>query len=187
MGEILNYLAVALPPDVSPDALLLALQCALRMKSRMRVELPAGVLRSLRIDAADACRELEQARWLSLLEGPGEAGIAAELRDATLLAQPPARPDRRRAADWALRTGCPARIGTAELLPRLLGVYLTAHSDPMSRAGQREVDQVVRECGTPEQLLPGFLDQLTEKGVLERWRICPDAEDAHWTLAAGQR
>ncbi|WP_234476323.1 hypothetical protein [Streptomyces sp. MBT65] len=108
MGEILSYLAAALPADVSAGARLLALQCALRMNAYLHVELRAGLLRSLCVDPVQACRELKQARWASMVNGPGAAGVALELRDATLLAQSPARPDRRRAADWALRTGSPA-------------------------------------------------------------------------------
>jgi hypothetical protein len=45
VGEILGYLAVALPKDISAGARLLALQCALRMNASMQVELPAGLLR----------------------------------------------------------------------------------------------------------------------------------------------
>nr|WP_252981044.1 hypothetical protein [Streptomyces chartreusis] len=104
VGEILSYLAAALPADASAGARLLALQCALRMNADMHVELPAGLLYGLRIDAEETCDELERARWLSVVNGPRTAGVSAELLDATLLAQSPARPDRRRAADWALRT-----------------------------------------------------------------------------------
>lgn len=114
VGEILSYLAVALPAATSAEARLFALQCALRMNAQMRIAFPAGMLSSLCIDTARACRELERARWLSVTDGPGAAGITAEVRDAALLAQAPARPDRRHAADWALRHGCPARTGAAE-------------------------------------------------------------------------
>ncbi|MFE0448137.1 hypothetical protein [Streptomyces fungicidicus] len=187
MGEILSYLAVALPADVTAEARLLALQCALRMNTWMRIDLPAGMLRSLGVDAAEACRELEQARWLSMVDAPGAEGFAAQLRDPALLAQPPARPDRRQAADWALRRGSPARTGVAEPHQRLLGVYLTAHSDPCSGEGLRECDQVLRDCGMPGQVLAGEMTRLTDSGVLEAWEICPDSGDAHWTLAPGQR
>src|SRR3954465_9778569 len=130
VGEILSYLTAALPADASADSRLLALQCALRVNTRMRVVLPRGMLRSLGIDAAEACSELGQTRWLNRVDGPGTGGIAAQLRDSALLAQPPARPDRRQAADWALRRGSPVRMGVAEPRQRLLGVYLMAHSDP---------------------------------------------------------
>ncbi|WP_327715993.1 hypothetical protein OG381_11390 [Streptomyces sp. NBC_00490] len=183
MSEILSYLAAALPADVSAGARLLALQCALRMNAYLYVELRAGLLRSLRIDPVKACRELEQARWASIVNGPGAAGVAAELRDATLLAQSPARPDRRRAADWALRTGCPARIGGAEPQLRLSGVYLAARSDPSSGEGLSECDRIIRDCGLRDQGFHGVLSHLTANGVLEGWWICPDSGDVHWTLA----
>ncbi|MFJ5179302.1 hypothetical protein ACIP68_36320 [Streptomyces griseoviridis] len=182
MGEVLSYLSAALPADVSARARLFALQCALRMNAYMRVELPAGLLRGLRVDAVKACRELERARWLSVVNGRGAAGVAAELRDATLLAQAPARPDRRRAADWALRTGCPSRIGAAEPL-RLTGVYLAAHSDPSSSEGRSECDRIIRDCGLRGEGFHGALTRLTAKGLIEGWRICPNSGDVHWTLA----
>ncbi|MBL3666922.1 hypothetical protein JL475_13140 [Streptomyces sp. M2CJ-2] len=185
VGEILSYLAVALPADVSAGARLLALQCALRMNAYMHVELPAGLLRGLRIDTGWTCHELERARWLNVVNGPGAAGVAAELRDATLLAQSPACPDRRRAADWALRTGCPSRMGETEPRLRLPGVYLSAHSDPSSGEGRSEYDRIIRDCGLHDQGFHGALTRLTATGVLEGWRICPDSGDVHWMLAQG--
>ncbi|MGW3157882.1 hypothetical protein [Streptomyces sp. NPDC001089] len=186
MSEILSYLAAALPADVSAGARLLALQCALHMNAYLHIELRPGLLRSLRINAVQACRELEQARWASMVNGPGAAGVAAELRDAMLLAQSPARPDRRRAADWALRTGSPARIGGAEPQLRLSGVYLAARSDPSSGEGLSECDRIIRDCGLRDQGFYGALSSLTANGVLEGWRICPDSGDEHWTLARGR-
>ncbi|MFH8342934.1 hypothetical protein [Streptomyces sp. AM6-12] len=178
---------MVLPADVTAEARLLALQCALRMNTWMRVDLPAGLLRSLGIDAAEVCRELERAQWLSMVDDPRAEGITAQLRDPALLAQPPARPDRRQAADWALRRGSPARTGVAEPRQRLLGVYVTAHSDPCSGEGLRECDQVQRDCGVPGQELASMMTCLTDRGVLEAWRICPHSGDVHWTLAPGQR
>ncbi|MER5432880.1 hypothetical protein [Streptomyces sp. NPDC002588] len=185
MAEILSYLAVALPADISAGARLLALQCALRMNAYMRVELPAGLLRGLRISVVEACHELAQAGWLSVVDGPGPAGIAAEIRD--VLTQSPARPDRRRAADWAMRRGCPARTGATEPQLRLLGVYLSAHGEPSSGEGLIESDRVVRGCGIREQEFQGALSRLTASGFLNGWRICLESEDLYWTLAPGQR
>jgi len=164
VGEILSYLTAALPADASADSRLLALQCALRMNTRMRVVLPRGMLRSLGIDAAEACSELGQTRWLNRVDGPGTGGIAAQLRDSALLAQPPARPDRRQAADWALRRGSPVRMGVAEPRQRLLGVYLMAHSDPWSGAGLRECDQVLRNRGMPVQELLDVMNPFWKRG-----------------------
>jgi hypothetical protein len=155
VGEILSHLTAALPVDVSAGARLLALQCALRMNAYMRVGLPAGLLRSLRIDAVEACDELERARWVSVANGPGAVRFAAQLHDAALLAQTPARPDRRRTGDWALRTGCPTWIGGVEPRLRLSGVYLAARSDPSSGEGLSEGDRIIRDCGLPDQ---GFHD-----------------------------
>ncbi|MET7724785.1 hypothetical protein [Streptomyces mirabilis] len=186
MGEILSYLAAALPAEVSAGARLLALQCALRMNAYRHVELPAGLLRSLRIDAVEACRELERARWARVVNRLGTARVAVELLDAAVLAQSPARPDRRRAADWALRAGCPARIGGAEPHLRLSGVYLAARSDPSSGEGLSECDRILRDCGLRDQGFHGVLSRLTANGVLEGWRICPDSGDVHWTLASGR-
>ncbi|MFC9629050.1 hypothetical protein ACFTY8_07100 [Streptomyces mirabilis] len=186
MGEILGYLAVALPKDISAGARLLALQCALRMNASMQVELPAGLLRGLRIEAVEACRELERTRWLTTADSPRAAGITAQLLDATLLAQSPARPDRRRAADWALHTGCPARIGATEPRLRLPGLYLAAHSDPSSGEGRSECDRIIRDCGMHHQGFHGALSHLTATGILEGWRICPGSGDVHWTLAPGR-
>ncbi|MGB8939115.1 MAG: hypothetical protein WCD21_02575, partial [Streptomyces sp.] len=187
VGEIFSYLAAALPKDVSAGARLVALQCALRMNAYMHVELPAGLLRGLRVDVMEACSELERARWLNVVNCPEVAGVVAELRDGTLLAQSPARPDRRRAADWALRTGCPARIGETEPRLRLPGVYLAAHSDPSSGEGRCEYDRIIRDCGLHGEGFHGALTRLTANGVLERWRICPDSGDVHWTLMPRQR
>ncbi|MFM9458157.1 hypothetical protein [Streptomyces europaeiscabiei] len=186
MGEILSYLAAALPADVSAGSRLLALQCALRMNAYMHVELPVGLLRGLRIDAGEACHELERARWLNVLNSSGAGGVAAELRDATLLAQSPARPDRRRAADWALRIGRPTRTGAAEPWLRLPGVYLAAYSDPSSGEGQSECSRIIRDCGLHDQGFYGALTRLTATGVVEEWRICPDSGDVRWRLAPGR-
>lgn len=185
VGEILSYLAVALPTDVSPGARLLALQCALRMNAHMQVELPAGLLRGLRIDAGETCYELERARWLNVVSGPGSGGVAAKLLDATLLAQSPARPDRRCAADWALRTGRPARRGQTEHRLWLLRVYLSAHSDPSSGEGLSEYDRVIRDCGLHDQGFHSVLTRLTATGTVEEWGICPDSGDVRWRLAPG--
>ena len=183
---MLSYLAAALPPDASAAARLLALQCALRMDAAMHVRLPKGLLRSLRLDAVEACHELQRSRWARVVNGPGTAGVDAELRDATLLAQSPARSDRRRAADWALRTGCPVRIGGVEPRLRLSAVYLAARSDPSSGEGLSECDRIIRDCGLHDQGFHGVLSRLTANGVLEGWRICPDTGDVHWVCALGR-
>ncbi|MFF2511709.1 hypothetical protein [Streptomyces sp. NPDC058086] len=187
MAHILSYLAAALPLDTSAGARLLALQCALRVNAVLRVGLPAGLLRSLRIDSVEACRELERARWLSVVAGPGTAGVTLQLRDATLLTQDPARPDRRRAADWALRHGSLAQTRVTEPRLQLLSVCLAAHSDRGSGAGLREYERIMHDCGMPEHDLSRALCALADSGVLKTWQVCPDSGDLRWTLPPGQR
>jgi hypothetical protein len=127
---MLNYLAAVLPTETGAAARLIALQCALRMNDSAQVCLPMGVLRSLRIGPApDPWRELEQSRWLRRTPLPSHEGnrvVRAQLFDAGLLAQCPARPDRLNAADWALRAACRARTGRAPL-PQLVATCLAAH------------------------------------------------------------
>lgn len=132
--EILSYLAAALPAGTSAAARLLALQCALRVNTGMHVRLPNGVLRGLRLNTVqDPWRELEHARWLRIIPATAANEVAAELLDATLLGQAPARPDRIRAADWALRASSPSTAGTTGPLPQLASAYLAANADPAGR------------------------------------------------------
>ncbi|MFK4106989.1 hypothetical protein ACI2L1_44545 [Streptomyces sp. NPDC019531] len=177
---MLSYLAAALPENTSAAARLLALQCALRMNTHMRVRLSKGVMRSLRLDTATGpSHEMEHARWLRTTPGGAANEIAAELLDVTLLGQAPARPDRRRAADWALRAGYAARaIGP---LPRLASVYLTANTDPEFGTGLGDLEQMARACGTQTAELSGTLDQLVAAGLLGSWQACPDSGDLQWT------
>ncbi|WP_078656035.1 hypothetical protein [Streptomyces fulvoviolaceus] len=184
--EMLSYLAAALPEGTSVAARLLALQCALRMNTRMQVRLPRGVLCSLCLNtASDSWHELEQARWLRTAPGNACNEITAELLDVTLLGQAPARPDRRHAADWALRAGSSSAAGATGPLPRLASVYLAAHTDPEAGSGLGELDQMARACGTRPAELPSTLDQLTATGLLGSWKACPGSGDLHWALAHG--
>lgn len=176
---------VALPAGTSAAARLLALRCVLRM-NRMQVRLPKGVLRSLRLNiASNPWRELAQARWLLRTPGNVANEIAAELLDVTVLGQAPARPDRRHAADWALRVGSSYAVGAIGALPQLASVYLAAHTDPESSSGLGELDQMVRACGTQPAELPATLDRLAATGLLGSWQACPDSGDLQWTLACG--
>ncbi|WP_020123101.1 hypothetical protein [Streptomyces canus] len=184
---MLSYLAAALPEDTSAAARLLALQCALRMNTHMRISLSKGVMRSLRLDAAPGpWAELEHARWLRTAPGRTADEIAAELLDVTLLGQAPARPDRRRAADWALRAGSPSAARAIGPLPRLASVYLAAHTDPESGIGQDDFDQMARACGAQTAELSSMLDQLVASRSLASWRACPDTGDLQWTLQAAR-
>ncbi|MFE0739250.1 hypothetical protein [Streptomyces sp. NPDC058855] len=179
VAEILSYLAAALPRDMSAAARLIALQCALRMDSHMQVQLPVGVLRGLRLSAPHLWQELEEARWLRTLPGrPGE--VAAELLDSALLSQYPSRPDRHRAADWALRAGHAARTAGEGLHVQLLDIYTRALSDPTTDRGQGEIDRMGRECALEEHGLLTAMDRLVAIGSCAWWRACPDTGDLHW-------
>ncbi|MEV0210858.1 hypothetical protein AB0H97_37325 [Streptomyces sp. NPDC050788] len=181
---MLSYLAAALPENTSAAARLLALQCALRMNTHMRIRLPKGVMRSLRLDAAPGpWAELEHARWLRIAPGRTADEIAAELLDVTLLGQAPARPDRRRAADWALRASSPSAVRAIGPLPRLATVYLAANTDPETGTGLGDLEQMARACGTQAAELSGTLDQLVAAGSLRSWQTCSDSGDLQWTSA----
>ncbi|WP_260327251.1 hypothetical protein [Streptomyces sp. TLI_185] len=184
---MLSYLAAALPPDASAAARLLALQCTLRMNAAMHVRLAKGLLRSLHLDTPDPWHELERARWLRTAPERAANEFVAELLDATLLGQAPARSDRRHAADWALRAGCPSRAGTAEPLPQLASVYLAAHTDLQTGSGWSELEQMARAGGTEPAELPYVLDRLVTTGLLRSWNAGPDAEDLYWTLESSGR
>jgi hypothetical protein len=181
---MLSYLAAALPHDVSAAARLVALQCALRMDSRMQVRLPVGVLRSLRLSTPHPWQELEQARWLRVRSSPRPGEVITELKDPALLGQSPSRPDRQRAADWALRAGQGARTAGEGLLGHLLSIHVAAHSDPVTGLGQRETDRMARECGVEAQDLRGALARLTAIGILKWWRVCPDTGDVQWSCTS---
>ncbi|KFG71699.1 hypothetical protein FM21_33665 [Streptomyces mutabilis] len=180
--EMLSYLGAALPASTSAAARLLALQCALRMNGQAQVRLPTGVLRSLRLaDSPASWRELEHARWLRTAS-PAANAVVAELLDATLLSQAPARPDRLQAADWALRVGRPARAGAIGSLTQLASVYLAAHSAPETGHGLCEYDRMTHDCAIDHTDLPDVLDQLAGAGLFASWQVCPDSGDLQWTM-----
>jgi hypothetical protein len=178
---MLSYLAAALPHGVSAAARLVALQCALRMDSRMQVRLPVGFLRSLRLSTPHPWQELEQARWLRVRTSPRPGEVITELQDPALLGQSPARPDRQHAADWALRAGYGARTSGEGLLGQLLSIHIAAHSDPVTGLGQSEAARMARECGMEAQDLPGALARLVTIGILKWCRVCPDTGDVQWS------
>src|SRR3954471_4725193 len=90
----------------------------------------------------------------------------AELLDVTLLGQAPARPNRRRSADWALHVGPSSAARAIGPLPRLATVYLAANTDPESGTGLGDLDQMARACGTQPAELSSTLDQLARTGTL---------------------
>ncbi|WP_051879122.1 hypothetical protein [Streptomyces sp. NRRL B-24720] len=140
--DILSYLAAALPPDVSAEGRLLALQCALRSNTSGQAHLPAGLLRGMRLARTHApWDELEDAHWLRRLPHPteqtGHGTAAAQLLDATVLTQEPARHDRHRAADWALRAVSQPRLRGLPAADRLTALVLAAHHSPGAVVGLR--------------------------------------------------
>ncbi|MGW4825780.1 hypothetical protein ACWEP4_44810 [Streptomyces sp. NPDC004227] len=148
------------------------------MNATMHVRLPKGVLRSLRLNAIQGpWHELEHARWLRTVPANAANEVVAELLDAALLGQAPARPDRMRAADWALRASSSVTAGAIGPLPRLASVYLAAQTDPETGSGLSELDQMARACGVPLAELPALLDQLAATGLLRSWQACSDSGD----------
>lgn len=153
------------------------------MDSRMRVRLPMGVLRSLRLSTPQPWRELEQARWLRTLHGTRPGEVVAELQDPALLGQSPSRPDRQHAADWAHRAGHGTRAADEDTFLQLTSIHLAAHSDPETGRGQAEADRMARECGMEDQNMPAALDRLATIGSLTQWQQCPYTGDVQWSCA----
>lgn len=177
---MLNYLATALPRETGAGARMLALQCALRMNDSAQVRLPYGMLRSLRLgSAADSWRELHEAGLLRTRPSDHRA-MKVQILEAALLTQHPARPDRLRAADWALRGSCPARTFTPLL--RLAALSLVVRTAHTSDHGVAETEHVARECGVPAATLPSLLEQLATAGVLMSWQAALDTGEVSWRL-----
>lgn len=190
--EMLSYLAAALPAHVGAAARLLAVQCALRMDSEGQVRLSAGVLRSLRLDRDPLpWGELERGWWLRRTPTPTptptptapEAAarvMVAQILDGALFAQSPARPDRRRAADWALRTAGAGCADTGDPSLRLVALCLAAHADCLTGRGCVELDRIARECGLVPAALPPVLDRLGAS--FASWTVALASGDLCWEL-----
>ncbi|MFD7757262.1 hypothetical protein [Streptomyces sp. NPDC059757] len=181
---MLSYLAAALPPEVSAEGRLLALQCALRSNTSGQVRLPAGLLRGMRL-ARDLAPwdELEDARWLHRLPHPTEQmepRTAAQLLDATVLTQEPARRDRHRAADWALRAVSQPRLRTLPAEDRLTALVLAAHHSPGTGRTGMEADRLTRTCGLNQNMLTATLDRLVSVNAVGAWTFEPVTEDVSW-------
>ncbi|MDN0195920.1 hypothetical protein [Streptomyces sp. S.PNR 29] len=181
--EMLSYLAAALPSRTGAAARLLAVQCALRMDSEGKARLPVGVLRSLRLGGDPRpWSELEQARWLRrtpAVRGSADRAVVAQILDGALFAQRPARPDRRRAADWALRMARGGCMGPDASL-RLIALCLAAHTDFSTGQGWVETDRITRECGLVPDVLLSLLDRLAAS--LASWGVALDSGDLRWEL-----
>ncbi|MCX4826829.1 hypothetical protein OG883_45160 [Streptomyces sp. NBC_01142] len=183
--DMLSYLASALPTGTSPEARLLAVQCALRADHRGQVRLPAGLLRSMRL-AHDPTpwHELERHRWFHLgsQQSTGcahDQTFTAQLVDA--LSRAPGRPDRLRAADWALRVTSAAPLRMLPASARLTALALGAHRSPAHARTGVETDRLSRACGTTPADLSPLLDQLVTAGTIKAWACDPHTEELHWT------
>ncbi|MFJ6889655.1 hypothetical protein ACIQRC_33065 [Streptomyces californicus] len=184
MREMLSYLAAALPARTSAAARLLALQCALRSTTAGEVNIPAGLIRGMRIASGpSAFAELEAAGWLRSPAGPARAGISVELLDTAVRMQVPARADRARAANWILRTCQMSEIRQLDASPCLLALALAAHLPDETGTPTAEQDVLARMCGLPLQKLMPSLDMLVATRFLRSWARGSVPEDLHWELA----
>ncbi|MFE7704922.1 MULTISPECIES: hypothetical protein [unclassified Streptomyces] len=182
---MLSYLAAALPPDMSAEGRLLALQCALRSNTSGQVYLPAGLLRGMRLGRALApWDELEDARWLHRLPHPteqtGHRTAAAQLLDAAVLTQETARRDRHRAADWALRAVSRSRLRALPAADRLTALVLTTHRSPNAGRSSMEADHLTRTCGLDQHTLTATLNRLVSVYAVEAWTFELVTEDVSW-------
>jgi hypothetical protein len=104
--------------------------------------------------------------------------VGAQILDGGLFAQRPARPDRRSAADWALRLARGGGVGNGDPALRLTALCLAAHTDFSTGRGCADVDRIARECGlVPEALFPA-LDQLVT--FLASWTVALASGDLQW-------
>ncbi|MGK3094537.1 hypothetical protein ACG93S_32445 [Streptomyces sp. WAC01490] len=185
MREMLSYLAAALPSRTSAAARLLALQCALRSTVAGEVNVPAGLIRGMRIASEpSAFTELEAAGWLRSPSGPTQhAGFSVELLDTAVRMQAPTRADRARAANWILRTCQTGEIRQLGTSPRLLALALAAHiPDEPGAPAAAEQEVLARMCGLPPRELIPLLDMLVATRFLRSWEHGAVPEDLHWEL-----
>ncbi|WP_258043483.1 hypothetical protein [Streptomyces sp. B226SN101] len=183
MREMLSYLAAALPARTSAAARLLALQCALRSTTTGKVNIPAGLIRGMRIASEpSAFTELEAAGWLHSPTGLTHAGISVELLDTAVRMQAPTRTDRARAANWILRVCQMDEIRQLGASPRLLALALAAHLPDETGTPAAEQEVLARMCGLPLQELTSLLDVLVAMRFLRSWAHGAVPEDLHWEL-----
>ncbi len=184
--EMLSYLASALPSHTGAAARLLAVQCALRMDSEGRTRMPPGLLRSLHLGRSPLpWSELEQAQWLRrtpATPGSADRAVGAQILDGGLFVQRPARPDRRSAADWALRMARGGRVGPGDPSLRLTALCLATHTDSSTGRGCADMDRIAHECGLAPEALFLALDELTT--FLASWGLALVSGDLHWELGS---
>lgn len=186
--EMLSYLAAALPAQTSAPARLLALQCTLRSAATGTVEIPTGLVRSMRLSrGATPLAELQDARWLysPALPGYRGGGFTAQLLDVAVRMQAPTVRDRSRAADWTLRTCQRKELRELDASHRLLALALAVQLPPGQSGAPASAEEEVlaRMCGLPAQGLAPALDVLVSARFLHSWTYGPAPEDLHWELA----
>ncbi|WP_107487283.1 hypothetical protein [Streptomyces sp. MOE7] len=183
---MLSYLAAALPAEVDAAARLLALQCALRATASGRLYLPAGLLRSVRLDQQSSLWQvLEQTGWLVRLPAGvlgAPCGVTAQLLDGAVLSQAPSRQDRAHAADTALRLASCRTLRNLPASDRLTALALVTHLSPGSIHGAIEADRIGRMCAVPPGLLAATLDRLIAAQAADWWSYDPRVEDVTWVL-----
>ncbi|WP_334666398.1 hypothetical protein [Streptomyces cyaneofuscatus] len=185
---MLSYLAAALPAQTSAPARRLALQCALRSSAAGKVSIPTGLVRGMRLGrGATALDELQEVQWLRTTAPPqpGSEGFTAQLLDAGLRTQAPARGDRAGAADWSLRTCRVKTLRQLGPLPRLLALALAAHSPVGTSEEESSADQahLARMCGLAPQSLLRTLGLLVDTHFLQCWAHDLPYEEVRWKLA----
>ena len=182
--DMLSYLAATLPASTSPEARLLALQCALRANNHGQVRLSGGLLRGMRLSHDPTpWHELEHHRWLQPVQQsstcPHDQTLTAQLVDT--LSHTPSRSDRHRAADWALRVTSATPLKALPASIRLTALTLEAHYSPTHAHTGIETDRLSRACGTTAAGLGPLLDHLVEAGTIRAWACDPHTEELHWT------
>ncbi|GGS95575.1 hypothetical protein [Streptomyces violaceus] len=176
--EMLTYLRTALPRFTSPAARLLALQCALRADARGQVQLPAGLLRGMRLRGnGELWLELTHAGWL---EPPDFRALPLHLRllDAAVLDQAPGRRARCRAAHWALHPTPLSMLAAAPAL-RLTALVLASHS-PTEAEHSTDMDVLAGLCGHCPQQTAELLDRLVTTGILGAWHHNRETDEVFW-------
>ncbi|MEU9347999.1 hypothetical protein AB0D74_43070 [Streptomyces sp. NPDC048278] len=186
VGEMLTYLAAALPQFTSAAARLLAVQCALRTDACGRARLPAGLLRSMRLSGRrEIWEELAHGAWLQY---PDLRSTPVEVRllDATALDQAPGRPARCRAADWALRPVPLFLPATSPPALRLIALVLAAYYTSDRVARRLDMEVLTRLSGHSRQQTAELLDRLVAVRALAAWRQDRDTDEVLWELLAPQ-
>ncbi|MHB6903960.1 hypothetical protein [Streptomyces sp. DB-54] len=179
---MLSYLAAALPPEVSGDARLLAVQCALRATRSGRLQIPVALLRAMRMARRPGpWRELEETGWLIRLSTshlPAERSrVAAQLLDATVLTQAPGRMDRAQAAHTALHLISRRALRGLSASEQLAGLALATHLSPDGLQGVIEAERLGRVCAVSPESLAVTLDRLVTAQVVGSWSYDLGSED----------